>query len=356
MNNTFTGAGIFIVEYYNGTNMAVLFGNQGGVYNEPGGSVDPRETIEETAARETREETANLLSITPNLLRQISIPVVAYQYMSFIVHVQGLSNSVYKHNLQIIMRNCHHHSWRENTSMIRVPLNRLIQNASNMMSYVDDMYGQRVRVRDRTMSVVRNSMNYLIGLRTPIQLNQNVTLNSSISCIIGTHTFTVQNIVPKSISMTPYQRSHQYAIHIIPHLKKNDKKLHKKCGLDHGKLAVSLVGFSRNHPPMNDALKILSKTGSKKWTINTDTIKIKDKTLYFESKTFDNAANILAQRSFQKIKGSHFSGIKWHIIFDCDIPVNIIEILQKVHWYYTIVKLNSDGSTTRNEKYKVTKI
>jgi hypothetical protein len=57
-----TGAGILVVEFYKNTNCYVLFRSpHSKEYNDPGGLIDPGETPQESACRECREETANLL-------------------------------------------------------------------------------------------------------------------------------------------------------------------------------------------------------------------------------------------------------------------------------------------------------
>jgi hypothetical protein len=347
-----TGAGIFIVENNNNNLVAILFGNKGHEYSELGGVIDPGETPEETASREAKEESANLIQIKPHELKQISIPILHHKYMSYIIYINKISARDYYHNVKLVFGKCKPHVWKENSSMVRIDLQNLIQNSMANKNIMKDIDGNLIRVRDRTIGIVKKAINTFSNLKNPITLHQNVTFTSRMSCLIGTYTYTIQQNIPQIQQLQNKTKS--YAIYAVPNFKNKDKHLHN-CNIKWGGLHVTLAGFSPLHPQIKPFLQMLSRVGRKIWHINTNNIRIKNNTIYFNSRTLDKVANALANNGFNKIKGKKFSGVDWHITFeDCKIPPNIMNILAFVSWSFIIVRDNNDGTYSWLEKYTIT--
>jgi hypothetical protein len=349
-----TGAGIFIVENYKNNLVAILFGNKGHDYNEPGGSIDPGETPEETACRETREESANLIQIKPHELKQISIPILYKRYMSYIIYINKISARDHYHNVKLVFSKCKPHCWKENSSMVRIDLQKLIKNSIINKNIMRDIDGNFIRVRQRTLGVVKQAINIFSKLRHSIYLHQNVTFISRMPCLIGTYTYTLQQNIPQIQQIQ--QKSKSYAIYAVPNFQNKDKFLHN-CNIKWGGLHVTLAGFSQFHPQIKPFLQMLSKAGRKFWFMDINTIKLKNNTIYFNSATLDKIANALNNNGFQKIKGKQFSGVDWHITFiNCQIPHNIINILANISWSFIIVRDNGDGTYSWLEKYDITRV
>jgi 8-oxo-dGTP pyrophosphatase MutT (NUDIX family) len=349
-----TGAGIFIVEDLNGIKVATLFGNWGGVYSEPGGIIDMSETPEQCACRETQEETANMLSLEPHELSQIAVKVVKDKYVSYIVYLKNLSDVVYYQNVFKIFGKCDSHVWKETNSMVRIPLQDLINTALAHKEWVRDINGLLVQVRGRTLGIVRNFVNVFSTLQNPIILNQNYVLNNKMRCLIGTSTYTTKQYNPIYPYAWPIQRQHKYAIYVVPNLVGAETALHK-CDA-RGGLHVTLVDFSDNHPSLKMNLKIINQMGSIPWKMDPSTIRINNNTIFFSSGTINTAANILRSNTFQKVMGLRYSNMDWHISFNCVLPLNIVSILSNCTWSYVIVRMNDDGTYIGLEQYMVNRL
>lgn len=356
-----TGAGIFIIENYKNHIVATLFGNHGRSYSEPGGRIDPGESPEVAACRETREETANLIRIFPQELQQYSKPVIHNQYMAYIIYLKDINSQLHRHNVHKIFQDCGDHSWKENSSITRIPLRTLVEVALRNTHYATDLQGGIVNISDRTLGIVRKSIQILNNISFslfPLQLHVNMTVASRMSCLIGTYSCTVKPIQPPAqinlINQTPTK--YRYGVYIVPKLKPDNQKLHD-CNPKWGGLHVTLLGFSSKHPDLRRNIKKTSRAGMNKWRMDTKTIEVRNNAVYFRSATLDKVANHLSKSGFQKIKGKFFSGLDWHITFaDCQIPHNIDEILKRVSWSFVIVKEENNGTYSWVKKYKVHRI
>jgi 8-oxo-dGTP pyrophosphatase MutT (NUDIX family) len=190
-----TGAGIFIVEKYNDKKMVVLFGKYGR-YDDPGGSIDPGETPEEAACRETQEETANLVKINKDELSRISYPVLYQQYQSYIIYVEGLPSKDFYHNVTNIfhpINGCKPDHWRESDKMTRVDLDLLINSANNNIDIMRDIDGRIIKVRGRVLGIVKKAKDIFSKLSNPSMLYPNVNSKSDMACLIGTTTYTLKH-------------------------------------------------------------------------------------------------------------------------------------------------------------------
>jgi hypothetical protein len=191
-----SGAGIFIIEKYKNKIVAVLFGKKNKEYNEPGGVIDPGETPEETACRETREETSNLIKIDPTIIKKISYPIKLHKYMSYVIYIQNLSFRDYYHNNNLITNKCNkvkHHFWMETNSVIRIELKTLIKNALNNNNIMNDINEKTVMVRGRTLGIAKLLVdtNFFQNFPRPYNLHRKLTISSRLKCLIGTKTYTL---------------------------------------------------------------------------------------------------------------------------------------------------------------------
>lgn len=187
-----TGAGIFIVQNYKNKNVVVLFGKNHKDYNEPGGIIDPGETPEEAACRETREETANLIKIKPHQLKKIGTPIRHHNYLSYIIYIKNLSLKDYYHNINLLQRKCNrrkHHHWMETDTAKRIDLDVFIKYVLADKNIIPDINGKMIPVRNRTIGIIKKGLNDFEKLKNPVKLNDKVTVMSKMKCLIGTYTY-----------------------------------------------------------------------------------------------------------------------------------------------------------------------
>ena len=83
----FSGAGIMIVEYYNNSLCFTFFQHRNNQFMDVGGLIDKNESPIETAIRECREESANLLNFKASDLNH---KIIIGSYVSFFVYVSGI--------------------------------------------------------------------------------------------------------------------------------------------------------------------------------------------------------------------------------------------------------------------------
>ncbi len=351
-----TGAGILILELYNSNIVVTLFGMNATNYSDLGGHIDPGETPQDAAYREGREESENLINIKPHELLQYGIPIIFKQYLCYIIYVQNLSFQDYAHNVNIIHSGCQGHYanvWKESNSMARIPLNNIISSAQNSLNYAYDVTGGMVYIRGRTMGIIRNSINTLLGIANtqPLQLYKHLVTTSRMPCLIGTYTYTLspqshynlpqmqhtqQN--PHQMQQNPHQISNiEYAIYATPNLTISSNKYFHKCNKTWGGMHITLTGYHLNQPSPKKFLKHISSIGTKPWKINTKTIKIKHNKIYIKSKTLDTIADFLFNHNFQRVKGPVHVHTKWHITSECKIPTNIKELLKNQTWSLVLV-------------------
>jgi ADP-ribose pyrophosphatase YjhB (NUDIX family) len=351
------GAGILIIENYKNNLVVTLFGNQGKEYSDLGGVMDPGETPIKAACREAREESANLIKIEPDELKNIGNSVTISAYKAYIVYIKNLSIQAYQQNVKKVFQDCNKRVWKENNSMTRIPLDRMIDTVIKNNKQVRDINNNKIKIRGRTIKIIEKAIDILDNIHTqiPHYLHQNVTLDSRMQCLIGTYTYTLKPQDPKTKKALPQKRDHRYAIYVVPNLKDKDKALHK-CNQQWGGIHITLVGFSANHPPIKPNLKYLSNVGKTKWRIRGDTIRIRNNAIFFDSNTLDKIAIYLTKNTFQKVKGKRYSGTDWHITMDCAITENMLEILKKVSWTLCVVRDNNNGTYTWMDKYRINKL
>jgi 8-oxo-dGTP pyrophosphatase MutT (NUDIX family) len=188
-----TGAGIFLIEKYKGNVVAVLFGKKKYIYDDPGGMIDSGETYAQAACRETREETANLINIDSRIIDKIAIPILSSKYVSYILYVDSINRKDYLHNVRIIFDKCKLDCWKENNSMVRIDLRKLLNAAANNNYKIEDIRGNLVNVRERTIRIINQSRdilnNILLGLSQPVSLYKTKVENNRMNCLIGTYSY-----------------------------------------------------------------------------------------------------------------------------------------------------------------------
>lgn len=188
-----TGSGIFIIQNYKNKKVVVLFGNDI-EYNDLGGTIDYDETSLDTACREAREESCNLVNFKPEQIKQISYPVQYRNYVSYFVYINKLSLKDYYYNKKIIYNNCDKNKykhWMETNKATRIDLDILIKNSLIYNNNVYDIRGKKIQVRNRVIDLIKKAyqMGIFYKLDVPIDLYPKITFDSKMKCLIGTRTY-----------------------------------------------------------------------------------------------------------------------------------------------------------------------
>jgi hypothetical protein len=349
-----TGSGILIIELYMGNIVVTLFGLNGTNYNDLGGKIDHNENTQQTAHREAREESMNLINIKDSELMNYATPVMVNSYVVYILYITNLSFQDYAHNVNLVHNNCANRSWKETNSMARIPLNNIINAAHNLSNLVADINGNPIFVKDRAMNIIRTTFNILMnfGKVNPLPLYKHLVTSSRLPCLIGTYTYTIQNGSHYKNNISDLDLTKKYAIYLIPKQKNtiNTNQLIHKCGTKLGIPYITITGFS-NNKTVEDYIKFIkyiSEFGNHPWSININTIKITNKFIYFKSKTLDVIAGFLKDNKFEKIKGPDNFGVKWHITERCKSVNDVKILLKKQSWDIALIEKN-----TRNKNIKL---
>lgn len=335
------GAGILIIESYKGHNVVTLFGGRNDVYEDLGGHIDSGETPKETACREAREESANLLTIKPYQLDQIAHEVHLDSYASFLIYLIGLRKKYYNLNSMHIMKKCKSGHWKETIKMIRIPLRNMIRAAEQHINIVPDINGKERTIRSRTMGIIRRGRVELnaILLNSPQLVKLKKVTESRMKCLVGTWTYKLGPITKLKVPTQSIPRTSSYytyslksAIFIAPRLSPMSDPYLINCDPTWGGMHITLVDFSDQNPDVLPHLNYLSRMGTRPWTINLSTIHLKQTTINFQSRTLDQIAYYLVGQGFRNVKGPNFSPYMWHMTGNCQIPYNISQILSQTTW------------------------
>lgn len=326
-----TGAGIMIVEFYKNTNCYVLFRSpRSKEYNDPGGLIDPGETPQETACRECREETANLLKFNVN---DLSYHVKVGGYISYIVYVNGLSKMDYQNNIRITHAGCAH-QWTETDRMVRIPI---ININFNTLPYVWDYDGNSILLRGRTSRIIKETAKILVNIlqARPVQLHKQVTQVSRNKCLLGTITYTTS----QSNIINTGRNKIEYAIYIAPDIQFTTYQQLQSCNR-WGGLHITIAGFSKSQPFQSI---VQFPIRSKRWSPNKNTSFVKQKYIIIKSNTLDKISVYLNSLGVKKLKGPIFGNGHWHITVNCPNVPTIAKILYRSSWsLYIVTKSNNN--------------
>lgn len=363
------GAGILIIEQYMGTNVITLFGGRRYIFEDLGGKLDKGETPEEGACREAQEESANLLTIRPHELLKISKVCDLDGFLSYIIYVTGLKESVYKKNVQQIFKKCKSKHWKETRKMTRIPLDAIINSTQQYINIVPDINGKQRTIRDRTSIIIRKSVHLIKSMiqSQPHTLVKKEIMKSKMRCLIGTKTFRINKYSFSQQGLHNYSNQFiqkattgypgrvwgtQYAIFIAPRLTQSSSPYLLYCNKQWGGMHITLVGFNSTNPEILNHLPIMAYGSgtNQQWSINVQDIITKRTSIHFNSKTLDKLANHLAVSGFANIKGPRFASQMWHMSSECAVPYNIRQILMNTGW--DLVKVsNNNGMIQWHERY-----
>lgn len=324
-----TGAGILIMELYKTKPVIILFGFDRTNYSDPGGTLNVGELPIVGACRECREESGNLINIKPNELQQMAIPVIVGEYVSYVIYVQNVKAKDYIYNINKIFTECTDRSWKETNSFARVHLSDIIMSANNYSNYVNDIYGLPCFVRGRIMHIIRQASSTLsiVAGASPVMLMRNFVMQSRMPCLIGTYSYTImyQNMIVNNV-----KSDKKYAIYVLPD---NEKFL--RCGKsDITHIVVTNYSGKYRHERVKDYVdKLVRGWGNIDWTMNVNSVKIKNGIVYFKSRTLDKVASYLHKHKFRKVHDQKL----WSIVLNCPVPEDIYDILRKVKWQLCIV-------------------
>lgn len=333
-----TGAGILLLENYKGYPVIVLFGKHN-KYSDLGGYIDPGESPEQCACRESREESCNLLYITPQQLSIYATPIKCKQYVSFVLYIKNIKKTHYEYNSKQISNYCKSNKWKETNQMTRIPLNNCMNNISSSMI---DVYGRRINIRDRTQFILKSAMNIIVNTinKRPCDMVHKKTTTSRMKCLIGTHTYYINNNLPKLVQNNFVFGNIKTGLYLTPDITSHPNLLLQNKW---GGLHVTILGFSDKNNNILSIMSQIANNGKKLWKINSNTITVKNDTLYFKSKTLDNIANILKLNGYSRIKGPVHSNCYWHITLNNVPNQHIINSITKTKWYLTRVTMTNNN-------------
>lgn len=168
------GASVLMLEYYKGEPAMILFRDRlTGIYSEAGGSLDPRETPEECAQRELKEESLGLFRINISKALKSRHVRTVYTfgkkhigYCMWVVGPKGLGirRTYYKFNRSLLKKQPDvPDAWRETDRMTRVLIRDLPavilggHYKPGTQVTVDDVYQRRCTIHHRTLSILRKA-------------------------------------------------------------------------------------------------------------------------------------------------------------------------------------------------------
>ena len=170
-NKIFSGAGTLIVENYKNNNKEipsiVLCKDIRGFYSDFGGHYEEKHNnIFKTAISETKEESANLINIKNNTIKKQDFIDIKHEnnfYRSFIIKINGISRKYFRKNLNIIKENNAEDHWLEMSDITHVPIRNLIKMVKNKEDLCDDIYGNKIKIRNRTIDIINCGKNKILN-------------------------------------------------------------------------------------------------------------------------------------------------------------------------------------------------
>ena len=173
-----TGAGVLLIENYNNVPVITLFG-QSGSYSELGGHRDENESVEQTASRECREESENLIYILPEEILKNGKMVFLKTYVCFVIYVSQLDENDYNHNVRLIYSKCKEAHWKETDELIRISVDNIKKIKNDQ---VTDVNGVLRKIRGRTQAVLKVGYDIINDKikEKPLVLYRHIVRNSSL--------------------------------------------------------------------------------------------------------------------------------------------------------------------------------
>lgn len=140
---SWSGAGVIVTEDYhkNGEIIpCIVLGKDiaRDMYNDFGGRFENRyERLSNVAHHELREESANLLNISPKILRRnfVDSEHGGMMYRSYFIKVKGIKREDFKSNVQIMKKNGAPACWLETSDIVHVPIDNI--PIINLLKYGD---------------------------------------------------------------------------------------------------------------------------------------------------------------------------------------------------------------------------
>ena len=206
-----TGAGVILIENYKPKNQqnyipcVILFRDKKrGTYSDGGGNREHGENLQKTAARELKEESANMFRLSPNTLTDNNA-VRHNNYVCYFLYIRGpkdknnnypIFSQHYYDNMKIINNSNAPSFWKETDSLVRVSIQQFIQDggltATGDLNTVDTN-NNKITIMGRTKGCIRNAINdgtYDRALNKLITLNENKDYkNSNVGYLNGTKTY-----------------------------------------------------------------------------------------------------------------------------------------------------------------------
>jgi len=184
--NEFSGAGVILLEYYRKKDntyelVVILIHNKHKLlYECPGGRLDKHDNVFKAAARELREETANMFNLPTNILtmdESVNIKSGRRLYKTFIINIIPPDATKNKLNLNIFFNNKNilkdkniPHYWDETDIITRLSISQFVKDINNKTEEkhikTTDVYGKNIIFsrRDSECLALALSKNFIILL------------------------------------------------------------------------------------------------------------------------------------------------------------------------------------------------
>jgi len=207
----YSGAGVLILEdYYRKDGMIVpcivlvknraldLYTDFGGIYETKHGS------LQQTASSELREESRNLLNISPHLLTtKIDIPAFNdHHYREYVLKINGINRKSFLHNCHVIddYKNNGSYvprSWLETNDIAHIPIDSIDFDLLNKRGTITlrDVINRQIVLDGRVKKVLRTGHNTIINMlsQIPMARHRDMKMYKSTDWTNKTYSYVVKN-------------------------------------------------------------------------------------------------------------------------------------------------------------------